>query len=454
MIVLFMVSAGMFQCRPEDELFDFDFTGGLEFSTDTVLFDTIFTGVGSITKRFKIYNRHAKALRIDRVQLAGGAGSPYKIYVSGQENTDYHDLEILGKDSMLVLIEAFIDPKDENMPYLVADSMIFETNGKSQQVKLVAWGQDANYLGNEVLDCDITWTKERPYVIYGSIVIDSLCQLTVQKGTKIFCAKGAFIYAKGNIVAQGTAEERIVFRNERLDPAFENIPGQWGGIFLLPGSHGNWMEFTNIRNAQYGIRLGSPDQDTIPDIVMINMIIENMSNAGILAFTSDLYAENVLVNNCIEFNCGNIAGGNYSYRHCTFGNYQFDFNRQNPSFYISDNILLNDNSTIVEDISVEISNCIVEGNLKDELLIDLGGGADYSFAFTHSMFRSTIEGLDTLGNILNQDPAFIDPARHNFRLDTLSPAKDRGVFIGVLTDLDNKTRDAMPDMGAYERIEK
>ena len=30
----------------------------LNFSADTVLFDTIFTTVGSTTKRFKIYNRN------------------------------------------------------------------------------------------------------------------------------------------------------------------------------------------------------------------------------------------------------------------------------------------------------------------------------------------------------------------------------------------------------------
>ena len=51
------------------------------------------------------------------------------------------------------------------------------------------------------------------------------------------------------------------------------------------------------------------------------------------------------------------------------------------------------------------------------------------------------------------DPEFMDPARYNYRLDTLSPAKDHGVFIGVGHDLDGNSRDALPDMGAYERIE-
>ncbi|NJO89524.1 MAG: hypothetical protein HC831_11680 [Chloroflexia bacterium] len=127
------------------------------------------------------------------------------------------------------------------------------------------------------------------------------------------------------MIAEGTPEERILFRNERLDPLYENIPGQWGGIIFLEGSRDNHLNFTTIRNAINGIRLGTPDQDTIPDIILQNIIVENMSNTGILSFTSDLYAENVLVNNCLEFNCANVAGGNYTYKQCTFANFCFYF---------------------------------------------------------------------------------------------------------------------------------
>jgi len=277
--------------------------------------------------------------------------------------------------------------------------------------------------------------------------------LTIEKGTRIYGSKDAYIYVKGKINAEGTADERIIFRNERLDPAYENIAGQWGGIMFLEGSHGNSMNFTTLRNAVFGIRLGSPDQDTIPDIVLKNIIIENMSNSGILAFSSDLYAENVLINNCIELICGNISGGNYTYRHCSFANYGFNFIRQSPSFYISDNIVLDDNSSIIEDINVEIQNSIIDGSLEDELLFDLAGGANTTFTFRNNILKTSISDLDTLGNLLNENPEFIDPSRYNYRLDTLSPAKDNGALIGVEFDLDGNQRDNLPDLGAYERIE-
>jgi len=453
LFVLFIVGTSLLNCVPEEETIDFDYANGLVFSSDTILFDTIFSGAGSTTKRLKVFNPNNKALKIERIELGLGISSPYRILVNGTELNYSEDILLLGKDSMLILVEVFIDPQDENSPYLVQDSLVFKTNGKNQDVKLVAWGQDANYLGNEVLACNTIWTNKRPYVIYKSILVDSLCQLTIEKGTNIYGAKDAFIYVKGNIFADGSPDERITFRNDRLDPAYENIPSQWGGIILLEGSNDNYINYSIIRNAVYGIRLGTPDQDTIPDIILKNTIIENMGNSGILCFSSDLYAENILVNNCIELNCGNIAGGNYIYRHCTFANYSFNFIRQTPSFFISDNIILDDNSSIIEDVYIEIQNSIIDGNMEDELFFDLDGGANSFFVFNNSMFKSTIAELDTLGNILNKNPEFVDPSRYNYRLDTLSPAKDMGVFVGVDHDLDNNQRDELPDLGAYERIE-
>ena len=41
----------------------------LDFSEDTLLFDTVFTTVGSVTKRFKVYNNNASPILIDEIEL-------------------------------------------------------------------------------------------------------------------------------------------------------------------------------------------------------------------------------------------------------------------------------------------------------------------------------------------------------------------------------------------------
>lgn len=51
--------------------------GNLEFSRDTVVFDTVFTTIGSTTQQLKIYNRESNTVVINEVELMGGSSSPF-----------------------------------------------------------------------------------------------------------------------------------------------------------------------------------------------------------------------------------------------------------------------------------------------------------------------------------------------------------------------------------------
>ena len=56
-------------------------------------------------------------------------------------------------------------------------------------------------------------------------------------------------------------------------------------------------------------------------------------------------------------------------------------------------------------------------------------------------------------NINGENPKFMDWETYDFQLDTLSPAKDVGLDIGILLDNLGRNRNANPDIGAFERIE-
>jgi len=454
-------------CTPEEEKLTFDSSATLRLSTDSVLFDTLFTSKQSITKRFRVYNDNDKAVNVSSIALANGSSSQYKVFVNGRADTEFNDVKLLGQDSLLVLVEVTIDPMDQNLPFLVTDQLIFDTNDNIQDVDLVAWGQDAVFLNGEVLACNTTWTNERPYVIFNSVLVDSLCNLTVEPGTQIYSHKGSFIFIEGTIDAQGTAEERVLFSNDRFDEGFEDAPGQWGGLIFLPGSNNNTIDHTDIRNAEFGIYLGTPDDNDDYDLVLSNSRIENIGGNetftgniinvapgyGLLAISSDLYAYNTVVNNCEVNTVGNYAGGNYKYEHCTFGNFTFDFFRQDPSVVFADNLALGNNSLLVEDLSVEMTNSIIWGSLSDELLTSNAGGAQFNVSIDHSLLRTRDDQWSGNNNIINENPRFIDPRGYNYALDTLSPAKDAGINIGILNDLDGNSRDSKPDLGAFERIE-
>lgn len=72
----------------------------LEFSSDTLTFDTLFTELSSATYSFLLYNRHEAALRITDARLSGGDASPYRVNLDGLAGTEFSDITVRGGDSL------------------------------------------------------------------------------------------------------------------------------------------------------------------------------------------------------------------------------------------------------------------------------------------------------------------------------------------------------------------
>jgi hypothetical protein len=78
----------------EDEKYVSSADVKLMFSADTVMFDTIFTTVGSTTQNFKIYNQYDQKILISSVKLAGGVSSNFRLNVNGIASNEVHQVEI------------------------------------------------------------------------------------------------------------------------------------------------------------------------------------------------------------------------------------------------------------------------------------------------------------------------------------------------------------------------
>lgn len=439
----------------EDELISENPGYQLTFSTDTVAFDTVFTTIGSVTKRFIVRNQNPNALIIDKIYVGEGNDSPYSITVSGFESNSVEDQQILGNDSLLVLVSVRIDPSEESLPFVVRDSVVFITNGNVQDVKLQSWGQNAHFLGNTVLDCDTQWSSDLPYFLYGSILIDSLCELRIEKNAHIFSSFDTYIFVKGSVQVTGEPDARVVFRNERLEPEYENIPGQWGGFIFLQGSENNLMEYTDIRNVQYGIRLGTPDADTIPDIILNNVRIENSAVAGIAAFNSDLLAENTLINTSTGYVVGNFAGGYYTYNHCTIANFPVTFFSGDAAYVITDNLDLEDDSNLYNPLRVTISNTIIWGTIDEEIVLDLSQPDQSHIQTWNSVLKTSLNIFEGDGTFLSTETDFMqfkDIYSYDYTPDSLSPAIDNALGSEIEYDLFGLQRDSLPDIGAIEYL--
>ena len=423
----------------------------LRFSSDTVFFDTIFTELKSVTRRLRVYNNNPATIEIESIALRG-VDTPYNITVNGREGKAFEKTRLLGNDSMMVLIDVTIDPQNQDLPYVVEDQIDFVTNGNEQKVELVSWGQDAHYLRDSILACNTVFTAGRPYVIYDHILVDSLCTLTVEPGARIFSHSGSNIYVKGSIQAVGTPENPILFTNDRFDPVFVDLAGQWGSIIFLEGSKNNHFKQTTIRNGQNGLWLGTPDADQDWDIVIEESTIENCSGSGILAFTSDLSMTNVVVNNCGQLAVAMLAGGNYEMKHCTIANYGFGFFKQDPAFAVSNAFELADGNILAADLNMTVDNCIIWGIDNEEIVLQSLEEVAFDLNIANSILKTSNEDLDVNNNLLNLDPEFFDAQSFDYRLDSISPALEMAPEIGVLLDRLGDDRPAKPAIGAHEVV--
>ncbi len=204
-----------------DELIDDDFTTNpshvLAFSTDTVAFDTVFTTIGTSTRSFRIYNRNKKSLNISSIELADAEHSGFHINVDGMSGDNFTNVEIRGKDSLYVFVEANIDPTNQDNPIFIVDSIVFVTNGVQQNVKLTAYGQDVIIKRGETFTTDTHLTDERPYLIYDSLVVAPGTTLQIEPGARLHFHHRAFVVGTREITSRGVNESSPRLKYEAID---------------------------------------------------------------------------------------------------------------------------------------------------------------------------------------------------------------------------------------------
>ncbi|UOQ73254.1 hypothetical protein [Hymenobacter cellulosilyticus] len=258
-------------CEPKEDLFTTDPGAKLEFSADTVLFDTVFTQVGTVTKRLWVYNRNSRAVKVEQISVLNPAVSEYSLIVNGDAGPVANNVEIRGKDSLLVLVRAKLGPggaQPEGKPFLIADQLRFKTNGNDQQVELVAYGQNA-FFHRGVLACNEVWRKDKPHVLPSSVLVPAGCVLTIEAGARVYAHAGAAIIVKGTLRVnpdyaptgpiKPTDPNIVRFSGDRLEPFYNEVPGQWAGIqFDSVSSRNNLIRYAEIKNAGFGLLVYNP----------------------------------------------------------------------------------------------------------------------------------------------------------------------------------------------------
>ena len=449
----------IFSCRRDR--FDDNPSLTLSFSTDTVFFDTIFTSIGSTTFYLRAYNSSNGIAKISNVYLKDGTQSKFRFNIDGLNGPAQQNIEILPNDSVFIFVEVTIDPNDALTPFICEDELIFETNGNQQEVKLLAYGQNAHFHGglnscnspiSEIISSDEQWNNDLPHVIYGIVMVDSGATLNINNGVQVYChGKSGLFVNGGTLKINGLLGSEVVFQGDRLESDYSEIPGQWGiqldcpistaigpsvasivrgGIWIFGGKD-NEINYAILKNGNVGIQVDTTTANYEGGnyaVKIQNTQILNMAGFGILAQGANIRGVNILVANCGQA-CGYFGlGGRYHMDNCTFANYWKEKNRTVPCF-----VLNNYYEDIYQRIQTRelydarFNNCIMYGNnsgLEDfsEFLIDINDLSPAQYVFRNCLVDAGISVGDDnnhfFGMTNQQAPPFCSIDDLNFRLSS------------------------------------
>ncbi|MCK0192800.1 hypothetical protein MWU84_22675 [Arenibacter sp. F20364] len=482
---------------------DFDYTksnGSLDFSKDTVFLDTIFRNIGSSTYTLKVYNRSSTDISIPTIQLKNGYNSTYRLNVDGEAGQFFRDIPLFAQDSLYIFIETTAElGNGETKEFLHTDAIQFDGENHLQEVQLVTLVKDAIFLypkrslngqretlvldikesgeeirveGFELGSDQLSFTKDKPYVIYGYASVPQGKTLIIEEGTRVHFHKDSGILIKENASIhingklsqdKDLLENEVIFEGDRLEPFYTDIPGQWGSLWISKGSLNNTIDYLTIKNATVGIFAQGDNTLEETTLSIRNSQIYNSENINLWAKTAIIRGENLVVGAAGNISLYCSLGGDYSFLHTTIANYwKYGF-RSGAALHLDNSSLSGSNAYSLK--RADFKNCIIYGSNPSELTLSKADNTEFNFYFENCLLKfqnNTENVLYNLSNtshfekiLLNMDPFFASPSQNNFTIKENSSAIGAGnLFTAQLVPLDilGKNRTKNPTVGAYEVI--
>lgn len=424
------------------------------FSTDTLDMGTVITTDVSTTQRFTVRNTHSKGLVISDIRLDGPNAEYFRLNVDGFSGTTFNNVEIRANDSIYVLVSCTLPENNVDQAVALYADIRFTTNGSVDKVVVRATGQDVVRLHGKIIETDTEFRSEKPYQVFDSLVVAEGATLTLTPGTRLMFHDKAYMRVYGTLVSNGTVEKPIEMRGDRTGDVisgitFDLMAGQWQGVDFMPGSMGNKMTQTVIRNTVQGVVAVESE---------LEIINSKFRNSQFRAFTAQGCDVTAIGCEFAEAPYGTVCiiGGEADFDHCTFPNYYLFSAIYDPAVILAH---LNEQTavegyegaygkvTVTNSILYGLGNDITPGDLEDtevyiaNCLLKSAGTDDEHFI-------DCIWDADPLYYTIREDYIF------DYRLKPDSPAIGAGnVSLSKHpasdTDAYGLKRGPTPDVGAY-----
>lgn len=497
--LLFIIGTLLTFCSCRSDFETVASTGNLTFSKDTVYLDTVFTNLSSSTFTLKVYNHSEDDINIPIIKFKNGLSSKYRMTVDGAQGNQakmFENITLLAKDSLYIFIETTVE-SDNTTPteFLYTDQIEFDSGANLQKVELVTLVQDAILLypnrnadgttetlpiGNEKIDGfyldkndpihgnELLFNNKKAYVIYGYAAVPEGETVTFESGARVYfhansgliVSKNASVNINGAPSKTDKLENEVIFSNDRIQPDFAYIPGQWGTIWLQEGSTNNKIQNLTLKNATVGLLIDGNNGSTVS---IKNTQIYNCTNYGIQAKNAKVEGENVAINYTGQASLACTYGGNYKFTHCTFNN---NWSSPGQLALMISNFNLGATPEVKDLTEATFNNCIIYGSYSNEMLLSKKSGATFEYQFNNCLLKFNNSDnkytkdpdyqFDTdpahyNAIILNKDPKFFNSNINNFNIDETSSAFVKGNSTYLIPlDILGIQRTSPPDLGAYQ----
>ncbi len=464
MLLMGIVSPFLFLSCEDKEDFSFDPTHQLEFSFDTLHMDTVLGGSTTSTRQIVIYNRHKKALRINNIVLADGKHSGFRINVDGMKGENFPDIEIAGRDSMYIFVEATARTESHIGLTPVKDSILFYLNGNIQNIKLRMYIQSVVNWHGKVITQDTVIGNSYPIHIYDSLSIAPGAHLKIEAGTHLYFHHKAGMSVHGRVTVTGNLSAPVVFRGDRTDKifsflAYDRLPAQWKGIRFHRSSYDNQITYADIHGAVFGIVCDSSSVER-RKLTLENSVIRQVStNALELKSCQAVIANSELSN--AGTNCVSLLGGEYTFIHCTLANFfSWDMRRG-----VALRLRNAENGITYPLTSAIFKNCLISGSRTDEIDGEDSSNEEMSFNyyFSHCFIKSMEEKNERIVNVVwNGNEDFITTDQRTQTYNFQPGKKSQAINIGKREDAEaypkdkngnSRLSDNLPDAGCYEYVD-
>lgn len=424
------------------------------FSTDTVNMGMVITTDLSTTQRFTVRNPHSKGLLISDIRVDGPNAEYFRVNVDGFSGTTFSNVEIRANDSIYVLVSCLLPENNVNSPVDIHANILFNTNGGTDRVVLKATGQNVTRLYGEVVTGQTTFEPTKPYQVFDSLVVAPDATLVLPPGTTLMFHDKAYMRVYGTLKSQGTVEAPNILRGDRTGDVisgitFDLMAGQWIGVDFMPGSKGNSLYHTEIRNTVQGV---------VAEESQLELVNSKLRNSQFRALS--VQGTDVTAVGCefaeAPYGTVFVAGGTSTFDHCTFPNYYLFSAIYEPAVIFTH---LND-ETALEDYNGPYTKATVTNSILYGLGSDIyPGNLDGTDVYLHNcLLKSAGSDDEHFTNCLwDADPLYYtvrDDYVFDYRLKEGSPAIAAGnaalsTHPAAAYDAYGKARGTTPDLGAY-----